>query len=347
MVSDMPEYQERTANNISTIRARIQKMIDIDGHRIDRLAAPWVFGNEVLSYILDLSPESLKKIRLHTEFFTGEAVSQLLFTIPSADPARYAEAVRYKFYTGDLPEWLHIGEPPLPPPIAVGTNFKGRLVNPDLARVQAYLGNLARAGLFDDRGDQRTVFLEIGPGYGGIEHHLLTLMPNKVTCIMIDLPLMLVISSAYIATNNPGAKIYIYDPEDPRPVTSDDVAKYDVIMIPHYRLDLLTGIDKIDFAMNVCSFQEMELCEVRSYLEFIAERLTHTAMVHANEYPDGRTLNDLFAEYFTLHPSREAYSQLLPPGSNGPFLHFLTRNGYRWRIRRVGLTPGNTDQVRH
>jgi hypothetical protein len=250
---------------------------------------------------------------LHTEVFTGEPLNQLIFSTPASDGDSYAETIGYKFFTENLAEDFHIGEPPLSGRLKVGTPYNGRLINQDLARYQMYVGWLATTGLLDVDDGRKRLFLEIGPGYGALPFHVSRLRPNGFTSIIVDLPIMLLVSAAYIATNRPNARIHIYDPVDPTPIDREKAEQYDFIFMPNYRMDLLSEITGIDIAFNSLSIQEMETKEANSYINFISERLKGLFFLHFNDFAKPPLLVERLRDRFRVYPDRDCYSDYLGP----------------------------------
>lgn len=334
---------------ITRVRQAIGRILD-DEERTETehrhlVSANWRACRTVLRYLRDLSPENLSRVRLHTELFTGENLNHLVFDTNNQDPAAFARSSGYLFHTADLPDRLRIGEPPFagtipwapedrpaPPGFPHGCTYEGRILNHDLVRVQGYVGNLARVGLFDAPAGGRTVFFQMGAGYGAVEHHLLRLAPGRMTCIIVDLPLLLLVSAAYIVQNTPGIRVLIHEPDDPRPITDADVAAHDLILMPHYRLDLLEPVSRIDFAMNALSLQEMTPGAADAYLDFIAARLTGSLMMHFHEWPHRPGIAERLAARFAVYPTPAAYRAHYSrrPGrdgaAHGPHIHFCGRD---------------------
>ena len=106
--------------------------------------------------------------------------------------------------------------------------------------------------------NDKKICLEIGGGYGGLSNCLGSILSKKATCIVIDIPEILMFSGSFLILNNPGKSIYIYNKET---FTSDflkkEIYKYDYVLLPNYILDELKNINKIDLVINLQSFQEM------------------------------------------------------------------------------------------
>lgn len=315
---------------LAQVRATVGAIVDDARERGIENGGAWDYVEKLLCYVLDLSPASLTQIRLHTEIFTGEFLNHLAFAIRHADPEKAAVDNGYAYATHGLPEAFHIGEPEIPGLHDLGYRYRGHVVNNEVSRYQMYVANFARAGFFDPptAGQQpgRTVFLQIGPGYGAMEHHLLRIAKGRVASIIVDLPLMLLFSSCYLTINNPGLRMLIHDPADPRPITDADLAAYDVIFVPHYRLDLLAPITRIDYAMNNYSLQEMSDQQITAYLDFIQPRLKQFFYVEFHERPEHPRLRLEFPKYFKMANGLEFHDEYMKTSTfHDPISGFIHR----------------------
>lgn len=265
----------------------------------------WKRCETALSYVWELGPESLSRIRLHAELFNSESMHELFFGFPNRDGKKVAKSSGYAFVTEDIPERFHIGEPPVPGLHALGAEWNGRALNKDLARYQTYLSNFYRTGMF--AGDARKTILEIGSGYGAIPCQLHTLMPGRITTILVDLPLLLLYAASYILTRHPGLRVYVYNPDAPEPLTDESLSRYDLVLIPPHRLHLLEGISRIDYAINTVSFAEMPDEQLHAYFGFLRPRLHGYLFSDNYEWGKEPPLRHLLAKYFTLTPSVESW----------------------------------------
>lgn len=309
-----------TLETLARVRAAVNAIVDDAKAREVRASGAWDYNELPLRYVLDLSPASLTQIRLHTEIFTGEVLNHLLYAVRHEDPEAFAVGRGYAYAVHDLPEMFHLSEPAIPGLHDLGCRYRGRVINAELARYQMYLANFTRAGFFNPPerrgpGAERTVFFQMGPGYGAMEHHLLRLGGGKVVCVIVDLPLMLLFSACYLAINNPGVRMLIHDPADPRPITDAELDAYDVILTPHHRLDLLEPITRIDYAMNAYSLQEMSDAQISAYLDFIAPRLENFLFVEFHERPEHPRLRPALSQRFKLAPSPAFYDDYMKDSS--------------------------------
>jgi putative sugar O-methyltransferase len=260
----------------------------------------WQRFTNVASYLWDLSPDSLLRIRLHTEVFTGEFKTDLLGAMARIDGSNFARQSGYTYYTEDIPEEFWLSEPEVAGIGQLGPNFEGRIINGEIARYQGYISNFYLAGMFDTGPG---VVLEIGAGYGAIGHHLLRLARGRTTYVIVDLPLGLLTVGAYILTNMPDARIAAYDPATPQFWTDESLREYDVVLVPHYRLDTLQGVRRIDWAVNTISMAEMEPETINGYLDFLAARLQNGFFFQNYEWrEDGGSLRALLAARLEVVP---------------------------------------------
>ena len=191
-------------------------------------------------------------------------------------------------------------------------------MTPDLVRYQGYIRNLHQLGFIDSiesrMSDNRFVFLEIGAGYGCLPYQLLSRYKNKMTAVIIDLPIMLLFSGVYLLANIPNLNLFIYDPENPEKIP--DPKDYDAVLLPNYRLDLMEKIKEIDLAFNSISFQEMSISQVRDYVSIIEDKLKGGFYYHGSmpvySYDDEKNIDvenvvSIIGDRFNLVPSKGFY----------------------------------------
>tara|TARA_R110000868_G_scaffold4155_51_gene25692 strand:+ start:1417 stop:2673 length:1257 start_codon:yes stop_codon:yes gene_type:complete len=291
----------------------------------------WTYVSRFLYYVLDLSPESLAYIRLHTEIFNGEPVNKLIFS-NSASEQSFINTHGYDAILKDLPDDLILEEPKLPEfrhslfadhpppfagqPVPLGQAVSGRQLTPDLMRYQLYVRNLYQLGFIEKMANaqpnDRFVFLEIGTGFGCLQYQLLSRFKNKMSAIVIDLPLMLIFTGAYVVANMPDVNVYLFDPD--KPDIKPDPTVHDLILIPNYRVDILEDIEKVDLAFNSISMQEMDPKQITDYLEFLHRKVRGGFYYHGSmtlyEGDDPGTIDNVvgeIAEKFDIRPSLELF----------------------------------------
>lgn len=194
------------------VKARVQAMLqersEIESKKQGKVvpSAYWSDFCSFFSYMIDLSEESLAKIRLHTYHITGDSYQNYYFGIGEQEALAACESV----IKGVAKEYV-VEEP------EGGLGFRaadGRLVNGDIYRAQFAINTIMGAGLKPEevRNGPRKIFWEIGSGYGQTAYHLSQIYRN-VTCILLDLPETLLFSGCYLSLLNPD-RTYIYSVED-------------------------------------------------------------------------------------------------------------------------------------
>ncbi len=335
MVNSGSESDQELNEKLREIRDAVRHTVSDAQHNNPHELGAWAAVSRFLYYVLDLEPDALRYIRLHTEIFNGEPLNSLVFSggTPEQDSInRYGYAALIE----GLPESAILEEPDLPPfssplfqdgkqpmagvPIQLGFDISGRRITPDLVRYQSYFRNLHSLGILAEiekrTEDDRFVFFEIGAGYGSLAYQLAKRNRGRMSCIIVDLPLMLIFTACYMAVNLPDLNVFIFDPANPdaRP----DTKIHDLILVPNYRLDVLEGIDGIDLAFNSLSLQEMAETQIDEYLDFMKRHVRggfyyHGTFVLFKEDTVNRTQNIAakISESFAIHPSFDFFTSTL------------------------------------
>jgi putative sugar O-methyltransferase len=143
----------------------------------------------------------------------------------------------------------------------LGYPWFGRRLSYDYLRALYHLHSIAPFVLDDNnRGRQRLVALEIGPGTGLLALALRQLVPNS-TIVLVDLPEILPFSCVLLSLAFPLARFYMLGENEGRLV---DPERYDFICLtPSTAADLPS--ESIDLAVNTDSMQEMEAEAIGAY----------------------------------------------------------------------------------
>lgn len=285
----------------------------------------WIEGLSLFDYIINLSAENFLNIRFHAGYITGSYVLEYWHQHPPADPARVANNIGYRFYTEDIPEAYWIGEPPTPKlPRPLGIDYKGRIINQDISRYQSCICNLYSAGILTRllEGDSKNLIVEIGAGYGGLAHHLGTILAQRSTYIILDLPEMLLFSGGYLIVNNPEKNIYVYDKSTFTPqFLSSEIYNYDYVLLPNYVLKDLYAVREINLIINMQSFQEMTRAQIAEYARFGHSKLSgYIYSDNIDSHPSNSalapdTVTTLLARDFRLFPPPQLYDKVTGNGS--------------------------------
>ena len=107
---------------------------------------------------------------------------------------------------------------------------------------------------------------EIGAGNGNLmvllKHHF-----NSKCIIDIDLPEVLILSIAFIENLFPNAKILLPN-EINKKINVDTLSSYDFIFLTLNQIKLLDD-NLIDLFINIASFQEMNMSQIKEYINLI------------------------------------------------------------------------------
>ena len=256
---------------IREIKAKVAAMLDERG-ALEGGQAPgagpsryWSDFCAFFDYLPGLPEESYEKLRLHTYHLTGDNYQRYYF----GDARAFLATGEWEALTAGLPNGFVLNEP------EGGIGFRypdGRFLSLDVLRFQRIVTNLYRHGILSRlTGVQgrRPRVLEIGGGYGGLAHHLQRVCGGRLSYFGVDLPETLLFSASYLALQNPGKKLYLYDHGDfEGRVRSGALDAYDFVLLPNYALEGL-GKTSFDLVLNLASFQEMTADQVAWYLDFI------------------------------------------------------------------------------
>lgn len=258
--------RQRNQQVIREVKARVIGMLEERRNLPTGLGKPSQLWSDVCSffdYLLFLPEDSFCKLRYHTYHITGDNYQTYYFGKAESFQAVWRESIQ------GVPWELVLGEPHGAIE-RIGFNVgRGRLVSRDILRFQHVVNTLYWRGIIQNltKSGTRSFILEIGAGYGGLAHHLSRILGNA-TCVIVDLPETLLYSGAYLSLLNPQKRILIYERNEfKEPIYPDLAAKYDFILIPNYRLELLHEM-RFDLGVNMSSFQEMRLEQVEEYLDF-------------------------------------------------------------------------------
>ena len=177
---------------IREVRRKVVAMLD-ERQRIESTTARpsryWTDFCSFFDYLIDLSPRSFAKLRLHTYHLTGDNYQTYYF----GDRAAFLNYWGPWLSTDGLPPSRILSEPD------DGIGFRlddGRFVSQDIARFQRSVSTLSKAGLLDPRPRPAQV-VEIGGGYGGLALSLSKILDGS-RYVIVDLPEVLLFSAAYL-----------------------------------------------------------------------------------------------------------------------------------------------------
>ncbi len=165
----------------------------------------------------------------------------------------------YRKLRATLPPHLVISPPRVL--AEVGADVDGVVVNQDTVRQQAAIATLWKLGVLghlervaSEHGTAHVV--EIGAGHGGLCRHLKRIIP-RLTYTIIDLPETLLHSGIYLT---------LTAPEWSPSVGEVEARPFGVHLVPNFLFtEALAALPRVDLAINVSSFGEMEPAQVSEY----------------------------------------------------------------------------------
>ena len=189
------------------------------------------------------------------------------FLMSHPDPyQRYYDALRR-----GLPERYWIAAPHLCG--EYGHLIDGNLVNEKILKWLENIRVLWHNGVLPrlETVHQPTI-MEIGAGYGGMAHHLMTMFPGA-RYVIVDIPETLLFSASYLTMIHGKDRVQLLDSDIPvasiSPEGSPEGGTF--LMVPNVLLSSLSSLH-FGLAINMNSFQEMIESQVTQYLEFLAPR---------------------------------------------------------------------------
>ena len=177
----------------------------------------------------------------------------------------------YGVYTGLFGRNLNMSFPLVGNP--TGLSHDGQIISLDVFRYHYYAEEVL--SLLQDV--KNPVFCEIGSGMGGQAYKIISNSKGKITCILLDIPEVLVIASYFLMTALPQKKFLLFGEDRLNPSHLD---KYDIILMPNFMLPRLKD-NSVDLFFNSCSFSEMEKVTVEEYIIQI-ERICRKYLFHIN-----------------------------------------------------------------
>lgn len=326
------------AARLGDIKSRVHDMLaeraEIDASGPVGPSDYWRGFTKAFAYLMDLSPESLRALRLHTYHLTAD--NYMTYAL-GHDPQRWRRNQSVDELTADLPPELVLNEPEG----GIGHRYPdGRFISSDIVRFQRVVRTLHQRGVLG-RLPGRSTVLEIGGGYGGLALHLRRILRGG-PYIIVDLPETLLFSATYLAQEAPDRRLYLYGASDYQAVLADPHA-WDFILLPNHRLDELSDM-RFDLVLNVESLQEMTNAQVESYLAFIQRTCVGTFYSwNMRRNPINAELDDLVAAIerrFTIERVPP------PPRSRRASMEATLRAAAR-RLKLLDVSAWNTDMAIH
>lgn len=298
-----PEAYRRALAIRDTIRALVASRADYVSQaglpaEIHLPHANWELGGGLYSAYQTVAEGEytvINNLRLFSQVFTGFQLMSLARVVNEELPrvvppdldrslAQLAsgpapDVDTYLSLTAYLPDALHI----TPPNIfgEVGWRVHGKIVNHDSVVYLERVAMLAESGKLwelrnrspataHNRPWKRPRILEIGSGYGGLAHHLRTLIP-EARYFLVDIPESLLFSSIYLST--------IWEQGDHVVITPDNLGDLHkdtpgFTFVPNYLFGHCRNLGAdFDLAINTLSMSEMSEKQIHYYCDGLVEVL--------------------------------------------------------------------------
>lgn len=121
---------------------------------------------------------------------------------------------------------------------------------------------------------------EIGGGFGSLAR--IIMLDQKIKYFIIDLPETIALSTFFLNQNFPNKKILTYNNIKNKNLFADDIANYDIIMIPPW---VNFENIKIDLFINTRSMMEMNFNTIENYFRFIQKNISNNGyFFNCNRY---------------------------------------------------------------
>ena len=263
----------------------------------------------------------INNLRLFSQAFTGHPLLSLSsgpvppdaddrLTERAAGPSPEVDA--YVEMVAHLPEILHI----TPPNVfgEVGWIVNGKIVNPDATIHLERIALLAESGkLWELRNRTleltaarkrpwaRPRVLEIGAGYGGLAHHLMTLVP-QARYFLVDVPESLLFAAVYLSTLWPESDNVLITPDN-LPDLAKDTPGF--TFVPNFLFDdCCAGGAAFDLVIKTQSMSDMTEKQVRYYCKGVSRLLGRRGVFFEQNPVNGADgaldVKSVFANFFRL-----------------------------------------------
>jgi len=155
----------------------------------------------------------------------------------------------------------------------VGLYHDGQVIPLDAIRFHA--SAIGALSLLE--GISKPVICEIGGGFGGQAHTILSSSGSSITYILLDIPEVLAVASYFLMASLPEKRFLLYGEG---PLYPEKFEQYDIILMPNFVLPKL-GDETVDLFLNQASFSEMNSSTSQEYLSQI-ERICRRYFMHIN-----------------------------------------------------------------
>jgi putative sugar O-methyltransferase len=162
---------------------------------------------------------------------------------------------------------------------------------------------------------------ELGAGYGRLAYVFLKAIPH-ITYIVVDLPGSLIISQYYLSTLFSKKDVLTYEASKKlKKLDRKTLSKYKVVCLAPWQLPLIED-KSLDIFINIYSFQEMTMMQIRNYFSlintkcqglfyskqyFISDNPKDSVHIELKSYPVNKKWKIMYERPSTIHqPNFEA-----------------------------------------
>jgi hypothetical protein len=299
----------------------------------------------MLSFIFDLSEDSLQKIRLHTGFgfFLGSNWSSVYYekneielgicTFEKSktinDYINLTKNVEKKFWCSEIDKNKDL----------ISIKYNGYFINEDILRVQSTISNLAQIEKFDFN-----KVIEIGAGYGLLSNQINRVF-NCNQVVIVDHPEILYWNAIYTFLNDPKAKIQIISE------INEEISECDYVFVPSFLAEKVLVESEFDLLVNENSFCEMTSDQIYHYLSVVKAKLLYSNNRNCQFMNSQlQDLNRLLKSKYSLFPKFNFYSKKyknLESKHNAKYIFFASEQSINLPNFDPNILNGLTVRTRH
>lgn len=202
-----------------------------------------------------------------------------------------------------LEDFARMEEPPVGNPIIIEN--AGRRISQDLCN--SYLEYLFMLDSLGGRFGSIDIVAEIGGGYGRLAFVFMTLSANaKLRFVMVDIPPALYLAQWYLAQVFPHLRIFKYRPFSSYAEVAEEMHSASFVFLLPHQLALLPD-RSLDLIINISSFQEMSVAQIRRYYELIDAKARY---FFTKQWQFWQNPEDKIAVPAIIYPTRPSWTLL-------------------------------------
>lgn len=159
---------------------------------------------------------------------------------------------------------------------------------------------------------ERPLVLDLGGGFGGFGHQLLSNGSNAVY-VGFDLPENLIVAAYFLMAAHPEKRVLLYQSPD-QALDAKTLREYDIVLMPNFMLPRVPD-RTVDLFTNFISLSEMDYASIAEYLRQV-DRVTGGFFYHENLLDNGENY-----EFYpvSVFPALANFKTLWSAPSRWPF----------------------------